>query len=74
MFFDVEGIEDALAGAHLYVSGISNGKGQELIYFDIPLELYLEHALASAVSGKVGVLSKADSFVYFDDFRVRPKG
>jgi hypothetical protein len=35
---------------------------------------YLEHTLASAVSGKVGVWSKADSFVYFDDFRVRPKG
>jgi hypothetical protein len=37
-------------------------------------KLYLEHALVSAVSGKVGVWSKADSFVYFDDFRVRPKG
>jgi len=37
-------------------------------------KLYLEHALASAVSGKVGVWSKADSFVYFDDFRVRRKG
>jgi hypothetical protein len=37
-------------------------------------KLYLEHMLASAVSGKVGVWSKADSFVYFDDFHVRPKG
>jgi hypothetical protein len=37
-------------------------------------KLYLEQTLASAVSGKVGVWSKADSFVYFDDFRVRPKG
>jgi hypothetical protein len=37
-------------------------------------KLYLEHALASVVSGKVGVWSKADSFVYFDDFQVRPKG
>src|SRR6266576_3430494 len=37
-------------------------------------KLYLEHTLASAVSGKVGVWSKADSFVYFDDFRVQPKG
>jgi hypothetical protein len=37
-------------------------------------KLYLEHTLASAVSGKVGVWSKADSFVYFDDFKVRPKG
>jgi hypothetical protein len=37
-------------------------------------KLYLEHTLPSVVSGKVGVWSKADSFVYFDDFRVRPKG
>ena len=37
-------------------------------------KLYLEHTLASAVSGRVGVWSKADSFVYFDDFTVRPKG
>ncbi len=36
-------------------------------------KLYLEHTLGSAVSGKVGVWSKADSFVYFDDFKVRPK-
>lgn len=36
-------------------------------------KLYLEHTLASAVSGKIGVWSKADSFVYFDDFKVRPK-
>jgi hypothetical protein len=37
-------------------------------------KLYLEHTLASPVSGRVGVWSKADSFVYFDDFQVRPKG
>ena len=37
-------------------------------------KLYLEHALPSVVSGKIGVWSKADSFVYFDDFRVRTKG
>src|SRR5215204_4741799 len=37
-------------------------------------KLYLEHTLPAPVSGKVGVWSKADSFVYFDDFQVRPKG
>jgi hypothetical protein len=37
-------------------------------------KLYLEHTLPSAVTGKVGVWSKADSFIYFDDFQVRPKG
>jgi hypothetical protein len=42
LFFDVEGIDDPLAGAHLYVSGLRNSQGQELIFFDIPLERYLE--------------------------------
>ena len=37
-------------------------------------KLYLEHTLDSPVTGRVGVWSKADSFVYFDDFTVRPKG
>jgi hypothetical protein len=44
LFFDVEGIDDPLAGAHLYVSGVRNSQGQELIFFDIPLEKYLERA------------------------------
>lgn len=43
LFFDVEGIDNPLAGAHLYVSGLRNSRGQELIFFDIPLEKYLEH-------------------------------
>jgi len=44
LFFDVEGIDEPLAGAHLYVSGLRNSQGQELIFFDIPLEKYLERA------------------------------
>jgi len=44
LFFDVEGISDPLAGAHLYVSGLRNSQGQELIFFDIPLDQYLERA------------------------------
>jgi hypothetical protein len=44
LFFDVEGIADPLAGAHLYVSGVRNSQGQELIFFDIALERYLEKA------------------------------
>lgn len=43
-FFDVENIDNPLAGAHLYVSGLRNSRGQELIFFDIPLEKYLEQA------------------------------
>jgi len=44
LFFDVEGIDEPLAGAHLYISGLRNSLGQELIFFDISLEKYLEHA------------------------------
>ena len=32
--------------------------------------LYVEHDLPSPVSGKIGVWSKADSVMYFDDYRV----
>ncbi len=35
--------------------------------------LYLEFTLEKPVDGKVGVWSKADSEVYFDDFKVIPK-
>lgn len=33
---------------------------------------YLEHDLAAGVTGRIGLWSKADSVVYFDDFRVEP--
>lgn len=42
------------------VEGYLNGK------------LLLEHTLPDAVSGKVGLWSKADSYVYFDDYTVAP--
>lgn len=35
-------------------------------------KLYLEHVLPQPVSGRVGLWSKADSHVYFDDFTVTP--
>ncbi|MGH9580398.1 MAG: hypothetical protein ACRD2R_05345 [Terriglobales bacterium] len=41
LFFDVEGISNPLAGAHLYVSGLRNDDGQELFFFEIPMEKYL---------------------------------
>jgi hypothetical protein len=34
-FFDVEGIDAPLAGAHLYVEGINDAGGTELMYFEI---------------------------------------
>ena len=33
---------------------------------------YLEHVLSAPVSGRVGLWSKADSHVYFDDYTVTP--
>jgi len=32
--------------------------------------LYLEHTLSEPVSGKVGLWSKADSYMHFDDYKV----
>jgi hypothetical protein len=43
LFFDVLGIRNPLAGANLYVSGIRNSKGDELIYYEIPMEKYLSY-------------------------------
>ena len=42
------------------VEGYINGK------------LYLTHTLPAPVSGRVGLWSKADSHIYFDDFTVTP--
>jgi hypothetical protein len=38
LFFDVQGISSPLAGAHLYLTGVHNAQGNELMYFDVPLE------------------------------------
>jgi hypothetical protein len=46
-FFDISGLSQPLAGAHLYFSGITNNDGQELMYFEIPMEKYLSYAPAS---------------------------
>jgi hypothetical protein len=42
VFFDVSGIDNPEAGAHIYLSGMKVG-GKELFYFDIPLEKYLSY-------------------------------
>ena len=41
MFFDVSGISAPLAGATFYYTGLRDSKGNELMYFEIPLEKYL---------------------------------
>lgn len=43
LIFDVQGIPNPLAGAHLYVHGLRDQKGTELFYFEIPLEKYLTY-------------------------------
>lgn len=41
LFFDVTGISTPLAGAHFYLTGVRDAKGNELLYFEIPMEKYL---------------------------------
>jgi hypothetical protein len=41
MFFDVAGINTPLAGANFYLTGVHDSKGNELMYFEVPLEKYL---------------------------------
>ncbi|HSZ00742.1 MAG TPA: hypothetical protein VK788_14690 [Terriglobales bacterium] len=41
MFFDVSDIPNPLAGAHFYLTGVRDAKGNELMYFEVPLEKYL---------------------------------
>lgn len=43
LIFDVQGIANPLAGAHLYVHGLRDQDGRELFYFEIPLEKYLTY-------------------------------
>ena len=40
-FFDIQGISQPLAGAHLYLTGIRDNNAQDLMYFEIPMEKYL---------------------------------
>jgi hypothetical protein len=37
LFFDVSGMPDAVQGSHLYLTGVRDAKGDELMYFDVPL-------------------------------------
>ena len=43
LIFDVQGIPNPLAGAHLYVRGLRDQKGKELFYFEIPMGKYLTY-------------------------------
>ena|SRR5882672_48758 len=41
LFFDIAGIENPLPGAHFFLTGLRNSKGEDLYYFEIALEKYL---------------------------------
>ena len=41
LFFDVTDISHPLAGASFYLMGVNDAKGNELMYFEIPMEKYL---------------------------------
>ncbi len=41
LFFDVGGISAPLQGANIEITGVTNAKGNELIFFEIPVDKYL---------------------------------
>jgi hypothetical protein len=41
LFFDIADIPNPLAGASFYLMGVRDAKGNELMYFEIPMEKYL---------------------------------
>jgi hypothetical protein len=47
LFFDIQDISNPLAGASFFVMGVHDAQGNELMYFEIPMEKYL-----SAPEGK----------------------
>jgi hypothetical protein len=42
LFFDISDIPNPLAGARFYLTGVRNSSGNELMYFEIPLDKYLQ--------------------------------
>lgn len=43
LFFDVSDISSPLAGARFYLTGVRNSSGNDLMYFEVPLDKYLEN-------------------------------
>jgi len=37
LFFDIQNIKSPVVGAHIYLTGIRDGTGNELMYFEIPM-------------------------------------
>ena len=47
MFFDVSGLKNPLAGATLYITSVHDSTGNDLMYFEIPMEKYLSYKPAA---------------------------
>ncbi len=47
LFFDVRGIKEPVDGGHIYLTGVRDSNGNELMYFEIPLT-----PSSAAVSGR----------------------
>ena len=43
LFFDVNGVDNPLAGGRLVITGIMNSEGHEVFFFEIPFEKYLTY-------------------------------
>lgn len=41
LFFDISDLKDPLKGADFYLTGVRDGSGQELMYFDVALDKYV---------------------------------
>ena len=37
LFFDIQDVRQPVAGSHIYLTGLHDSRGQELMYFEIPL-------------------------------------
>ena len=42
LFFDVADIDSPLTGANMDITGVTDAKGHELMYFEIPMDSYLK--------------------------------
>lgn len=44
LFFDVSDVRNPLAGARFYLTGVRNSAGNDLMYFEVPLDKYIQNA------------------------------
>ncbi len=44
LFFDISGLSNPLSGARFYLTGVRDSAGHDLMYFEVPLDKYLETA------------------------------